>query len=143
MAKQTIDKMLDTVAEQNVYNNHNGQIPRSTFIKKWHEETTNDLYDILVGATEMIESTTNNPELQDLIFEIAACCKQNKDKPFVNVANPSNAEINRCKKSHAWDFDKKSQGIKSKYWQMKRLIAEHYNREYSIDIYNDDGDINK
>jgi hypothetical protein len=138
-----IDRYLDTIAEQNIYNNTKGKIPRSTFINKWHNETTNELIEIMKGCLHHIDAGTSNPDLEECIGTLSVWIKQHKDKPFVNICNPSLKEINQCKKSHAWDWNENAKNIKSVYFKMKRLMAEYYNKEFSVDIVNDSSDINR
>lgn len=143
-----VDKYLDTIAEQNIFNNHNGEIPNSSFINRWHNETTQDFIDIMKACWQHIDAATPNDTLQDLMIDLSVWIKhmdkvqKQKGFQFNNVCNPSPKEINQVKKGFAWDFKTEGNNIKSKYFRCKRLMAEYYNKEYGIQIQNKDTDIN-
>jgi len=140
----SISKFFDIVQEQNRYCNHNGQIPRSTFINRWHSLTNGDVQAILVGATEFmgIRKVSDRTLLQQ-IRRVGEYLLSNQQF-HSNVCNPSLKDEKNLVREYGKNFTTvpdSGKKIKTEFFQMMMRFRELYNREMNIIIENKDSDI--
>jgi len=140
----TLDNLFDIVAEQNRYNNHNGEIPNSSFIHRWHNLTNEQVIDLIQEAVHfMNNSSIKDPNLTAQMKRVGNYVLDNWQF-HPNIANPSIKDEKVLLKRYGKSFNKCDNGrtIKSNFFRMVRLITEMFNKELGITIQNSDKDIN-
>ena len=140
----SINKFFDIVQEQNRYCNHNGEIPRGTFINRWHNLTNNDVEDIICGAGEFmnIRNCKDRVLLQQM-RRVAEYLLSNHQFHH-NVCNPNLKDEKNLAREYGKNFTTvpdSGKKIKTEFFQMMMRFRELFNREMNIIIENKDSDI--
>lgn len=140
----SIDRFFDIVQEQNRYCNHNGQIPRSTFINRWHKLTNTDVENIIRGAGEFM--TIRKSKDRVLLQQMSRVAEYLIDNQqfHTNVCNPSMREEKNLVREYGKNFTTvpdSGKKIKTEFFQMMMRFRELYNKEMNILIENKDSDI--
>lgn len=142
---KALETFLDRVAEQNVYCNEHGQIPRNEFINRWHDLDNKTVRDSITGACDFMEEfKQKDAELEAQIRTVWNYINANQDK-HPNCANPSLKDEAVLKKQYHKSILKTptTRSIKTEFFRMMMLMRELYNRVSDIDIKNTDADKGK
>lgn len=140
------DDFFDVIAEQNKYNNHNGQIPRSSFINRWHNLTNEKVENIIKTAIVFKKQyNIKNKKFVDAVRSVSDYLLNNHQF-HENVCNPSIKDEKNLMREYGKKFKinpHSGKTIKSDFFWLMRIIAEMYNEQMGIPIENKDSDINK
>ena len=125
--------------EMNDYINNHGQIPRSSFIKKWHDLDNDYFVDVLHEAYTINNTTTHwfgnylKRDIEMLLehMERYSHLHSNILNPHMGVDLPSAAT------------KVENQSVKSVFWRTMMQLRESYCRVNGIDLPNDDSSIGK
>jgi len=126
-------------SEMNDYINTHGQIPRSSFIKQWHDLDNDFWIDVFLEALEIDNNTVydlSNSVKQDIkrLFNHIQTCGQlhhNILNPDLNVRLPRAAT-----QIESWT-------VKSVLWRTMMRLREYYCWVNKIDLPNEDSSIGK
>lgn len=142
MNAQTKTKMtpfVEICEEMNDYINKYGQIPRNTFIKKWH-----DLNNVYVAEAmheaHTINSTTSHWFGNSLKRDIKLLSEHMERYSHLhdNIANPHMGA-----KLPGAATKVENQSVKTVFWRTMMQLREYYCRINGIDLPNDDSSIGK
>lgn len=137
---------FDVIADQNKYNNENGQIPRSTFINRWHNLTNEKVENII--KTAIVFKKQNNIKSKHFVDAVRRVSGYLLDNHQFhdNVCNPSIRDEKRLAKEYGKIFKinpYSGNTIKKDFFWLMRIIAEMYNEHMGLPIQNKDSDINQ
>lgn len=136
---------FDVIAEQNKYNNENGQIPKSTFINRWHGLTNEKVENIIKTAIVFKKKyNIKNKHFVEAVRRVSDYLLNNHQF-HENVCNPSIRDEKRLAKEYGKKFKinpYSGNTIKTDFFWLMRIIAEMYNEHMGIPIQNKDLDIN-
>ncbi len=140
------DDFLNVIAEQNIYNNENGRIPRSSFIQRWHKLNNAKMKNIIKSSIRFKQQyKIKNANLIHSVRAVSDYLLNNEDF-HENVCNPSIKDEKNLKREYGKVFTinpATGNSIKSDFWIFMRQIAEMYNKEAGVNISNSDSDINR
>lgn len=144
--KINYNDFFDVIAEQNKYNNHNGKIPRSTFINRWHDLTNEKVENIIKTAIVFKkEHNIKNKHFVEAVRRVSDYLLNNSQF-HNNVCNPSIRDEKRLAREYGKKFKinpYSGNSIKTDFFWLMRVIAEMFNEHMGIPIENQDSDINK
>ena len=137
---------FDVISEQNKYNNENGQIPKSTFINRWHNLTNEKVENII--KTAIVFKKQNNIKDKNFIDAVRSVSGYLLDNQHIheNVCNPSIRDEKRLAREYGKKFKinpYSGNTIKSDFFRLMRIIAEMYNAQMNLPIQNQNSDINQ
>jgi len=108
--KTQYDNLFDIVSQQNIYNNHNGQIPNSTFINRWHNLTNETVIDIIQETVAFMSvNKIKHPKLTAQLKRVGTYVLDNWQF-HPNVANPDLKDTNVLLKRYGKQFNKCDNG---------------------------------
>ena len=140
------DDFFDVIAEQNIYNNESGQIPRTTFINRWHDLNNDKVENII--KTAIVFKKENNIKNKNVVEAIRRVSDYllNNSQFHSNVCNPTIKDEKNLARAYGKKFKinpYSGNSIKSDFFWLMRLLAEMYNAHMGIPLENKDSDIGK
>ena len=124
------------VNEQNTYlNTHGGPIPRSSFIKSWHDLDNEFWLEVFGDAYRIHNSTKYNiPFYLEKKIELLVTHIDQYGNRHSNVLNPTVEDIKKLPK-YITHFSR-DKTVKSVFWAAMMELREYYNRVHSIPLSN-------
>ena len=125
--------------EMNQYINKHGKIPRSSFIKKWHDLNNEYFVDVFHDAYT-VNNTTSHWFGNELMQKIQLLLEHMERYGHLNnnILNP-HMDVKLPGAATKIQY----QSVKTVFWRTMMLLREYYCRVNGIDLPNEDSSIGK